>query len=154
MFHARIAEERESAAWSIDDVAAGITAKLVRRHPHVFADAEAPTADDVKDRWEVLKRAEKQRESAGDGVPLAQPALSLAGKVLHRAAKEGIDVPVCSVELPTDEDAAAGDAAAVGDVLLAMVAAARERGIDAEQALRDATRRYIAAVRSAEHASK
>lgn len=154
MFHARIAEERESAAWSIDDVAAGITAKLVRRHPHVFADAEAPTADDVKDRWEVLKRAEKQRESAVDGVPLAQPALSLAGKVLHRAAKAGLDVPVPNVDLPTEEDAAAGDAAAVGDVLLAMVAAARERGIDAEQALRDATRRYIAAVRSAEHASK
>ena len=145
MFHARIAEERADAAWSVDDVAAGITAKLVRRHPHVFAGAEAPTADDVKDRWEALKRAEKQRTSAVDGVPLAQPALSLAGKVLHRAEKAGLDVPAPGVDVP-----AADDASAVGDVLLAMVAAARKRGIDAEQALRDATRRYIAAVHSAE----
>ncbi|PSL04795.1 XTP/dITP diphosphohydrolase [Haloactinopolyspora alba] len=145
MFHARIAEERPAGAWSVDDVAADITAKLVRRHPHVFADTEVTGADDVGDRWEVLKRAEKQRDSAMDGVPLAQPALSLASKVLHRTEKARVDVRAPEAELPS-----LPDADAVGDVLLAAVAAARSQGIDAEQALRDAVRRFIATVHTTE----
>ncbi|TDE02012.1 MazG family protein [Jiangella asiatica] len=145
VFHARLAQERPSEPWSIDDVAAGIAAKLVRRHPHVFADVHAPTASDVGDRWEKLKRAEKGRESAVDGVPLAQPALSLAAKLVHRVEKSGVAVPVREMPLPplgTSDD--------VGDALFALARRARELGVDPEQALRDAARRYVAAVHAAE----
>src|SRR5699024_10856674 len=100
--------------WSIDDVAAGIADKLVRRHPHVFAgDDGSPalaTAGDVEAGWEDLKRAEKQRSSAVDGVPLAQPALSLAAKLIHRVEKAGLDVPVPEVAIPD-----VGTADEVGD---------------------------------------
>ncbi|NED99673.1 MazG family protein [Phytoactinopolyspora halotolerans] len=145
MFHARIAEERPGEPWSIDDVAAGIAEKLVRRHPHVFGDAEAPTAAHVEGRWEQLKQAEKQRASAVDGVPLAQPALSLAAKLMNRAEKAGVDVQPPRSEVP--QLTGAED---VGDHLMAVVDAARRLGVDPEQALRDATRRYVTAVHDAE----
>ncbi len=145
VFHARIAEERDSEAWSIDDVAAGLVDKLVRRHPHVFADADASTPAHVEARWEVLKRAEKQRGSAVDGVPLAQPALSLAAKLRHRAEKAGVEVPDPAVTVPPV--ATADD---VGAALMAVVAAAGSIGVDPEQALRDAARRFAAQIRDAE----
>ncbi|NED95123.1 MazG family protein [Phytoactinopolyspora alkaliphila] len=148
IFHARIAEERDSGPWSIDDVAGGIAEKLVRRHPHVFGDAVAPTAEYVEGRWDAMKRAEKQRTSAVDGVPMAQPALSLATKLMNRAARAGVEV---------DRPAAGGvpefaTADDVGEHLMAVVDAAREIGVDPEQALRDATRRFVTAVRAAEPA--
>ncbi|WP_205629211.1 MazG family protein, partial [Jiangella muralis] len=136
LFHARLAEERPSGPWGIDDVAAGITAKLIRRHPHVFGDVEAPTASDVGERWERIKREEKGRESAVDGVPLAQPALSLAAKLVHRVEKAG--VPVAP---PAAPEHAPETAEEIGDALFALAAAARDRGVDPEQALRDSTRR-------------
>ncbi|TDC53092.1 MazG family protein [Jiangella ureilytica] len=147
VFHARLAEERSAGPWGIDEVAAGIAAKLVRRHPHVFGDVQASSASDVGERWERLKREEKGRSSAVDGVPLAQPALSLAAKLVHRAEKAGVavDVPV-----PRGVPSSADE---VGDALFALAAAARERGIDPEQALRDAARRYVAAVKAAEAAA-
>ena len=92
VFHARIGEEHAEQPWSVDDVAAGIVDKLVSRHPHVFGDADATTADDVERSWETLKRAEKGRTSAVDGVPLAQPALALAAKLVARADKAGVVV--------------------------------------------------------------
>lgn len=147
VFHARLAQERPADPWGIDDVAAGIAAKLVRRHPHVFGDVEASSATDVGERWERLKREEKGRSSAVDGVPLAQPALSLAAKLVHRVEKAGVavDVPPPHVVPSSAEEA--------GDALFALAAAAREHGIDPEQALRDAARRYVAAVRAAEAAA-
>lgn len=145
LFHARIAEERDTRPWSIDDVAAGVAEKLIRRHPHVFGDAVAATAGDVEAGWETLKRAEKQRSSAVDGVPMAQPALSLAAKLVHRVDRAGLAVPVPDVDVPD-----VTSAADVGDALLALAARSRHLGIDPEQALRDATRRYVDAVRAAE----
>ncbi|WP_211239525.1 MazG family protein [Jiangella gansuensis] len=145
VFHARLAQERTATPWSIDDVAAGIAQKLIRRHPHVFADAHAPTASDVGERWEKLKRAEKGRESAVDGVPLAQPALSLAAKLVHRVEKAGVTVPTREIPLPP-----VASAEDVGDALFALARTARELGVDPEQALRDAARRYVSAVRAAE----
>ncbi len=149
VFHARIAAERpasQGGGWDIDDVAGGIVDKLVRRHPHVFGDTVARTADDVEANWERLKAVEKGRTSAVDGVPLAQPALALASALIGRAAKSGLDVPVTNpVEVPasvTDET--------IGDLLLAVVALARKSGIDAETALRAAARRYRARVQEAE----
>ena len=139
VFHARIAEEHEADAWSIDDVAAGIVDKLVRRHPHVFGAADATTAAHVEARWDELKRTEKQRTSALDGVPVALPALTLAAKVIGRAARAGV-----APELDLDVSAS------VGDVLLAVVDRARAEGVDPEQALRDAVRRYAEEVRALE----
>ena len=144
VFHARIAGEHETDPWSVDDVAAGIVDKLVRRHPHVFGDADAPTAEHVEARWDELKREEKQRTSSMDGVPLTLPALALAAKMLARAQRAGVDVPVPKVDAPQP------DADQIGDLLIGVVAAAAGRGIDPEQALRDAARRFATAVREAE----
>jgi XTP/dITP diphosphohydrolase len=148
LFHARIAAESQERGFTIDDVAGGIVDKLVRRHPHVFGDVVARTAGDVEANWERLKAVEKGRTSAVDGVPLAQPALALASALIGRAAKSGLDVPVTNpVEVPasvTDET--------IGDLLLAVVALARESGIDAETALRAAARRYRDRVLQAEAA--
>jgi XTP/dITP diphosphohydrolase len=142
VFHARIAEERTETPWSIDDVAAGVVEKLIRRHPHVFGTADAPPVEHLDRLWEEQKATEKARTSALEGIPLAQPALSLASKLMHRAEKAGI-------RLDTPDLDPHGD---IGDLLLAVVALARSRGVDAEQSLRAAVRRYADAVRQAEAA--
>jgi XTP/dITP diphosphohydrolase len=147
VFHARLGEEHAEQPWSIDDVAAGIVTKLVSRHPHVFADGDAVTADDVERTWEELKRAEKGRTSAVDGVPLAQPALALAHKLVGRAEKAGVALPLPALVLPGDGPL---DEASTGALLLALVARARADGVDAEAALRAASRRYADDVRAAE----
>ncbi|OIV38853.1 nucleoside triphosphate pyrophosphohydrolase [Mangrovactinospora gilvigrisea] len=143
VFHARMAEEDEDEPFSIDDVAGGIVEKLMNRHPHVFGDVVADSADQVARNWEQLKAEEKGRASSMDGVPMAQPALSLAGKLMSRAEKAGV-----AVDVPRGGSAA--DGAALGDLLLGIVADARERGLDAEAALRGAARRYAERVRGAE----
>ncbi len=90
LFHARIAAEDDARPFTIDDVAADLVAKLVGRHPHVFAGSERiDTAERQERRWEELKRAEKQRESSVDGVPLGQPAVALAAKLTSRTARAG-----------------------------------------------------------------
>lgn len=151
VFHSRIAQEDPDDPWDIDDVAAGIVAKLVRRHPHVFADADARTADDVEARWHELKAAEKGRSSVTEGIPAALPALVLAGKLLSRSAS-------LDVELPARDQAEAvvadlPDEAALGDLLLGLVASARDRGWDAETALRGAARQHAERIRRVEGGS-
>lgn len=154
VFHARIAEEDPEHSWSIDDVAGGIVAKLVHRHPHVFGDVDAPTAAHVEANWDTLKAAEKGRSSVVEGVPLAQPALALAGKLMSRAEKAGLDVPVVEPDVAvggkTGRDEAVLDEAGLGDLLLGAVALARRSGIDAEAALRAAARRYRDRITAAE----
>ncbi len=147
VFHARIGEEHERAPWSIDDVAAGVVAKLVRRHPHVFAPSEGDPGDaeGVQASWDELKTAEKSRTSSQDGVPLGLPALSLAASLVGRATRAGVDV-----EDADALDADALDADALGERLLALAAAGARSGIDPEAALRAACRRYTAAVRQVE----
>ena len=156
VFHARIAQDDADDPWNIDDVAEGITRKLISRHPHVF-DAqseyaiEGKSADEVEADWHALKAKEKGRESVTDGIPANLPALLRAAKVLGRSTR---------LETPAPELAGSEVANAVlsgiessedlGDLLLALVAGSRERGWDAEGALRDATRRRIAEIRSAE----
>jgi XTP/dITP diphosphohydrolase len=130
VFHARVAEEHPTEPWSIDDVADGITEKLVRRHPHVFADATADTAAEVEANWEQLKAAEKGRTSAMDGVPLAQPALALADALWRRAARAGAPDEL----QPEGED--------IGARLFRLAAEARAAGIDPEAALRAASREF------------
>ncbi len=136
VFQARVAQEHPTEPFDLEDVAAGIAAKLRRRHPHVFGpDSDAGLApEEVHRRWDQIKAAEKsERTSALDGVPLALPALQRAQKIVARARR---------ADLPTPPAAAVGDQAALGGQLLALVAAAQQAGIDAEAALRAAVREF------------
>jgi XTP/dITP diphosphohydrolase len=147
VFHSRLGQEHPEHPWSVDDVAAGIVDKLVSRHPHVFG-PEAGTVrspEQVEASWDELKRAEKGRTSAVDGVPMGQPALALAAKLVGRASRAGIQVPL-PVPAPLSAHPTEDE---VGELLLAVVAAAGT-GIDPEAALRAAVRRYVKAVRAAE----
>ncbi len=138
VFHARVAQEHPDEPWSVDDVAAGIVDKLVRRHPHVFGDVQATTAQHVEENWETLKAAEKGRTSAVEGVPVGLPALARAAKLMARAERAGVGVPLD----PDDES--------IGARLLALVAQARATGVDPEAELRATASRYADAVRAAE----
>jgi NTP pyrophosphatase (non-canonical NTP hydrolase) len=137
LFHARLAEEETPDAFSIDEVAGDLVAKLVRRHPHVFADRAVAGAAEVAANWDEIKAVEKRRESVTDGVPLGQPALALAAKLRRRAGKAGLDVAV-----------PVGDG--VGDRLFALVGEAVAAEVDPEAALRSTARAYRTAVRAAE----
>ncbi len=137
LFHARLAEELPAAQrFGIDDVAGDLVAKLVHRHPHVFADVPVADAAEVNENWERLKAAEKGRDSAVDGVPMGQPALALAAKLVSRAGRAGLDV-----------EASAND---IGDRLLAVVREAVAAGVDPESALRESARAYRDALVEAE----
>lgn len=145
-FHARLAEELpEEERWSIDEVAGDLVAKLVRRHPHVFAGVSVDGAEHVAANWEEIKKAEKSRESAMDGVALSQPALALATKLLSRARRAGV-----AAEVPAAPDDPTRDEASLGQALLALVAAAADRDLDAEGALRQAALAYADQVRRLE----
>lgn len=146
VFHARIASEDKRAPFDIDAVADGLIIKLIARHPHVFGDVHAETAEDVAQNWERLKAAEKGRTSAVDGVPMGQPALLLAAKLMHRASRHGVEIPV-SDEITIGKEITAES---VGELLLRVVALADRNGIDAEAALRSAARRYAEEVKAVE----
>ncbi|WP_240617387.1 MazG family protein [Nocardioides speluncae] len=148
-FHAEIA--REAGEFTIDDVAAGIVAKLKRRNPHVYGDASASGAASVNELWESIKAAEKQRTSVTDGLPPTLPALLYADKVLDRLARESptgqfwseIDRRPGTSGAAESADPSVSASSGIGDRLLALVAEARESGVDPEQALRDAVRRLL-----------
>jgi XTP/dITP diphosphohydrolase len=146
VFHARLAEEHPDAAWTIDDVTGDLVEKLIRRNPHVFAAGAAVDAAEVENVWDQLKAEEKRRTSAVEGIPLGLPALSLADKLLSRAHGSGLDLPVTALDQLSDQPTAEE----LGEVLLAVVDRARAAGLDPEQALRDACRRFADAVRAAE----
>ncbi len=161
VFHAQIAAE--SGAFTIHDVVARLHDKLVRRHPHVFPGAEGRvvegvrTPEEVKRRWEVLKRAERKEEpaSALEGVPASLPALLWAQKLYQRAREAGFEWPDVGSALDKvaeeleelREAAASRDARALheelGDVLMTTVKVAAFVGVDAEGALRDACGKFI-----------
>ncbi|MCW2605882.1 MAG: MazG family protein [Frankiales bacterium] len=122
VFHARIAEE---TSWTVDDVADDLVAKLVRRHPHVFA---GTSVDDLEGSWEQLKAAEGR--TAVSGVPMGQPALALAAALQKRAARSGASVPTA------DELGEGG----LGGQLWELVRRCREAGIDPEEELRRVSR--------------
>jgi XTP/dITP diphosphohydrolase len=148
VFHARIAQE-QPAAWTVDDVADGIVTKLVSRHPHVFGDADATTADQVEASWQTLKNAEKGRASVTDGIPIALPSLVLAAKLLKRADRIGVAPSAPAVAAAADA-AVEASGAAYGELLLALVARARGDGVDLDVALREAVRTHRARIRAAE----
>ena len=137
-FHARLAEELpDGQRWTIDDVAGDLVDKLVRRHPHVFSQeaGRAASAEDLETSWEALKAAEKGRTSVTEGVPLGQPALSLAAKLQRRGGRLGVPLP--------EYDGLGGE-------LWALVARCREAGVDPEEALRGVSRSYRDSLSAAE----
>lgn len=144
VFHARIGQEADEP-FDIDDVAGGIADKLIARHPHVFGEESAETADDVEASWFERKRREKGRTSVTDGVPMAMPAIPLIEKLLHRAEKGGVDVP-----MPDPRLVALVDEMDVGEAIAGLVAAAQARGIDSDEATRRAAGRLRDALRAAE----
>jgi XTP/dITP diphosphohydrolase len=151
VFHARIAQEDPDDPWSIDDVAEGITAKLIRRHPHVFADASLDSAEQVESRWHELKAQEKGRDSVTEGIPAALPALVAAAKYLSRSA--ALSVPIPGEASARDALTDIADESELGEFLLGIVAQARARGWDAEAGLRQATRTHAGRIRAVESAT-
>jgi len=145
VFHARIAQEDPAEPFDVDDVAADLVAKLVRRHPHVFGDARVADADGVNRQWDAIKREEKQRESVLDGVPLAMGALARAQKVASRAERSGL-AAVAPAPAPGGPEAPDD----LGARLLALVQEARAAGLDAEGELRRATAAWERDLRAAE----
>jgi XTP/dITP diphosphohydrolase len=139
VLHARLAEERtDGERWSVDDVAGDLVDKMVRRNPHVFAGESVDSVEEITDNWERIKRAEKARDSVLDGIAMSQPALALAAKILQRAERGGVRVPMPA-------------GSALGESLLRIVAQARADGLDAEAALRRAALDYAGHVRAAEN---
>ena len=157
VFHATLAAE--AGAFGVEEVAEGIRRKLVHRHPHVFGDVEAATAEAVLANWEQLKRVEKGRDSLLEGVPEALPALLRAHALQSRAATVGFDWPglegvVAKVHEELAEVLAPGarQADEVGDLLFAVVNLARHLHVDPEQALRRAAGRFERRFREMERA--
>jgi tetrapyrrole methylase family protein/MazG family protein len=156
-FHATIAEQE--GRFTIADVTRGVHDKLVRRHPHVFGDADGNVVEvsgtgEVLSNWEAIKRQEKQRVSVFDGVPSSLPALTYADTLQRKAAKVGFDWPDVDTALPKVAEearelvaAAAGDVHSdvvdeLGDLLFAVVNVARHLGVEPELALRAAATKF------------
>ena len=150
-FHAQIAAE--DGRWDIDDVADSLVAKLIHRHPHVFGDVDVAGADEVLVNWEKLKAEETGgRKAVDEDIPATLPALARAAKVQRRAAGWGFTwrTPEHALAKLREEIGELADATTepgraeeeLGDVLLAVVAVARQLGLDAESALRRATARF------------
>jgi len=145
-FHSRMAEEDAKKPFDIEDVAKSVADKLIRRHPHVFAGALVDSSEDVLENWEKQKAAEKGRTSAIDGVPLAQPALPLATKVIYRLNKLNHDLPISEpISLPSEINQDQ-----FGQILLGLISQAVEKGLDPEAALRGATKTLIAQIQEHE----
>ncbi len=156
VYHARMAQEltKEEGAFDFGDVVEGITAKMIRRHPHVFADEQGKTAEAVKGLWERIKAEEKAErgakpaEGALAGVPVALPALTRALKLQDKAGRVGFDwndprAVLAKIREEADEIEAALDAGdkadtgkEVGDLLFAVVNLARHLAADPEGMLR------------------
>jgi ATP diphosphatase len=171
VFHARMAEE--AGLFAFDDVAAAISEKMVRRHPHVFGDAEIATVAAQNEAWEAHKAKERAAQggddSVLDGVALAYPALLRAAKIQKRAARIGFDWPGNDTEpvfAKLDEEVAelkselakGGDAGAIedelGDILFAVVNIARKVAVEPETALRRATSKFERRFRAVEARAK
>ncbi|NCX09887.1 MAG: MazG family protein [Actinobacteria bacterium] len=145
-FHSRMAEEDAKQPFNIEDVAKSVADKLIRRHPHVFAGEIVDSSADVLENWERQKASEKGRTSAIDGVPLAQPALPLATKVLYRLKKLNYDLAVSEpIKLKDDVDQDQ-----FGQILLGLITQAVDKGLDPEAALRQATKELIVQIQEHE----
>jgi XTP/dITP diphosphohydrolase len=146
VFHSDIAANTPGEEFTIEDVAAHMTAKMVGRHPHVFGDASAATADEVVALWDVRKAVEKpHRTSVLDGIPQGMPSLALAEKLIGRARKVTIEVDAATTVTADEQH--------LGSELLSIVAMATAQGLDAERALRAALRKLQDDIRAAEESA-
>lgn len=156
VFHARIAEEM--GLFNFDDVATGMSEKLIRRHPHVFGEAGDRTPDEQNEAWEVTKAAERKAKAKNgllDDVPVGLPALTRAAKLTKRAARVGFDWPsVNEVLAKLDEETlelkaevASGDVQKsheeLGDILFVLANLARKLNVEPENALRMTNAKFI-----------
>ena len=160
VFHSQMAEEEGS--FTMADVAAGISDKMIRRHPHVFSDDERPDADGQTKRWEDIKASERASEAAGepisilDGISANLPAMVRAAKLQKRAARVGFDWPNIEAVIKKmhEETAELQDAVyseapdnahiadEVGDILFVASNIARKIGVDPETALLACNRKF------------
>ena len=165
VFHAQI--EAEAGRFTMDEVADGICKKMVYRHPHVFGSTEVKTSEDVLTNWDTLKQKEKNQSSVTDtleSVARSLPGLIRAEKVQHKASKVGFDWDsiqgvLDKVREETEEvaRAAAGDgdpAEELGDLLFAAVNVARFVHTDPEQAIQNATDKFMRRFARVEQAAK
>lgn len=155
VLHAEIAAE--SGAFDLDRVAHMLTEKLIRRHPHVFGDANAATSDAVLTQWDAIKRTEKgvEREPYLQGIGKGLPALMKAQKVQKKAARVGFDWPDAAPVLEKikeetaelEEAVRSGNQSAVadevGDLLFSVVNLARKLGVESEAALAAASKKFV-----------
>jgi tetrapyrrole methylase family protein / MazG family protein len=168
VFHARLAQE--AGRFDLADVARGVHEKLVHRHPHVFGDVDADTAEQVVTNWEAIKKREKGRRSVTEGIPTGLPALMLTTKLARKARAVGLQPDEASPEQmvgmlaavtervegtdPRPDDPLAGAGGelqpTVGELLFAVANLAQRLGVDAEQALRDRALSLRAAILDAE----
>ena len=144
-FHSRIAQEDSNEPFNIDDVAKRVAEKLISRHPHVFGDTKVSSSQEVHANWERIKNEEKGRTEFDEGVPLNQPALSLAAKLILRAEKNGLKSP--EPLAPTKNSLE--DESSLGDALLALISWAVKADLDPEAALRKAALRYRDSIKEA-----
>jgi XTP/dITP diphosphohydrolase len=140
VFHAGIGAE--DGEYDIAEVIGAITDKLIARHPHVYGNAEVP--DDLDASWEQRKKAAKHRESSLDGIAEALPTLARAAKVAQRVHDLGADMG------PAQDEDVSTNASQTGEKILSLVRRAQRAGIDADQATREALRRWEAEIRAAE----
>jgi tetrapyrrole methylase family protein/MazG family protein len=169
VFHARLADEE--GQFDLADVARGVHDKLVHRHPHVFGDVDAESADQVVSNWEAIKKSEKGRSSVTEGIPAALPALMLTTKLVRKARSVGVEpndagaaseapavleslVQRAADAAPVPDDPLEGETdelnTQVGELLFAVANLAQRLGVDAEQALRDRALALRAAILAAE----
>lgn len=150
MLHAQIA--RDNGEFEIEDVIESISAKIVRRHPHVFGSAKVKDAGEVMHNWEELKRGEREEgASMLEGVPKSMPALGYAYEIQRRVARVGFDwedtegvIAKLAEEVKELREAASPEERAqeYGDLLFTLVNIARRDGVDAEAVLREANRKF------------
>lgn len=143
VFYSRMAAEQ--GAFEFADVVDGLCEKLRYRHPHIYGDVDAATTEEVKRNWEALKLKKRARKSGLlGGVPRGLPAIMKAERMVAKVGSVGFKA----------QDFLNAESEDFGDVLFAMIAQAKERGIDAEAALDSANRRFMAQFEDLEHAAE
>ena len=162
VLHSQIAKEENR--FNIEDVAKGISDKLIHRHPHVFGNIKVNSTDEILDNWEELKKEEKpHRTSVMDGISKAQSALMSAQKISKKAVKVGFEWPdedslfncvLSEIEEFKTAKTPEEKEEELGDILFAVVNLARWNKIDAEQALLKANKKFVKRFRSMEEAAR
>lgn len=158
-FHANLAQE--NGLFDLGDVAATVTKKLIRRHPHVFSDLEVDGAEQVISNWEVIKQTQEGRNSILDGIPTSLPALLLAPKLMRKGTAVGLAVPekdACYealgkawTNLESGLESGSGQMEeAFGELLWWLVGLSKSVGIDLEAALRNRAKRFMEDMKVAE----